>query len=153
MIHGRGNGWEGEVARTHAALRTRDLLTSPFGWNGTIVPCGKLLVKEDFRRFLVAFWRLVADWVISAEYVNRGCETSFCARPSHGLANHLQRREYQPLAHACHVRKETVLDRVVLRTIRRIMGHADFTANAIRQMLQMVFEDMPIGRVAAAAVA
>jgi hypothetical protein len=33
------------------------------------------------------------------------------------------------------------------------MGHADFAAKTIRQVLQMVFEDMAIGRVAAAAIA
>lgn len=129
------------------------LLSSPFGWNGTIVPCGKFLVKGDFRCSLVAFWGFLADGVIAGEYPDRGGQTGFRAGPRHGLAHDLKRREQESLTSACHVWKEAVLDRVVLRTVWRIVGDADFSADAIRQLLQVVFENVPVGGVAAAAIA
>ena len=51
------------------------------------------------------------------------------------------------------MRKATVFDRIVLRAIRRIMSHTNFSVDAIRQLLEMIFEHVPTGRVAAAAIA
>ena len=57
------------------------------------------------------------------------------------------------LAGTCDVRQKAMLDRIEFRFIRRIVGDADFQADAVCQFFQGVFEDIPVGRVAAAAVA
>ena len=49
--------------------------------------------------------------------------------------------------------KEPVLDRVELRTVRRIVGHANLSLNALGQLLQPMFEHVPPRRIAAAAIA
>ena len=46
-----------------------------------------------------------------------------------------------------------MLDGVVLRAIRRVMGHAQFQAEAVRQVFQMIFEDVAVAGVAAATIA
>jgi hypothetical protein len=57
------------------------------------------------------------------------------------------------LARTRHVREETVFDGIVLRTMRRVVSHTDFQADAVGKAFQVILEHVPIGSVAAAAVA
>ena len=50
------------------------------------------------------------------------------------------------------MREETVFDGIVLRTIRRIVSHTDFQADAVGKTFQVILEHVPVGSVAAAAV-
>lgn len=45
-----------------------------------------------------------------------------------------------------------MLDGIVLRTVRRIVGHAKFHAKMVRQLFEMIFENVAIGGVAPAAI-
>ena len=51
------------------------------------------------------------------------------------------------------MREETVFDRIVLGTMRRIVSHTDFQADAAGKAFQVILKHVPIGSVAAAAVA
>lgn len=51
------------------------------------------------------------------------------------------------------MRKEASLDRIVLRAVRRIVGNANRQPDRIAQTLQVVFENILAGRIAAATVA
>ena len=85
--------------------------------------------------------------------MHRRFQALFGARSRHGLAGHFRRGQQQALASLRNVREESMLDGIVLRTVRRVVRHANFQAKAIRQGFQMVFENVASGGVAAAAVA
>ena len=85
--------------------------------------------------------------------MHRRFQALFGARSRHGLAGHFRRGQQQALASLRNVREESMLDGIVLRTLRRVVRHANFQAKAIRQGFQMVFENVASGGVAAAAVA
>ena len=48
--------------------------------------------------------------------------------------------------------KEAMLNRIVLGAVGRIMGDANFDADVIGQCLQVLFEDVVTGTIAAAAI-
>ena len=75
------------------------------------------------------------------------------ARFGHGFAGYFQRGQKQALTSSRHMRKESVLNRIMLRTTGRVVSDADFQADAVRQTFQMVFEHIAVGGVAAAAIA
>jgi len=81
-----------------------------------------------------------------------GLETRFGVRFPHGVACHLQGLQQQSLTRPRDVRKESVLDGIVLGTIRRIVGHAEFQAQVVCQLFEMIFENVAIGGVAPAAI-
>lgn len=81
-----------------------------------------------------------------------GLETRFGMRFSHGVACHLQGCQQQSLTRPRDMRKESVLNGIVLRTIRWIVGHAEFQAQMDRQLFEMILENVAIGSVAPAAI-
>src|SRR4051794_6881917 len=71
----------------------------------------------------------------------------------HVVPDRPQRPEDHPEARPGHMGEEPVLDRVVLRAVRRIVRHPDLEPQPIGQPLQLLLEDVPRGAVAPAAVA
>ena len=65
----------------------------------------------------------------------------------------LDGNEDDSLASPRDVGEKSVLDRIVLGTVGRVVGHADFQTDPIRKFFQAVFENIPVGRIAAAAIA
>jgi hypothetical protein len=57
------------------------------------------------------------------------------------------------LTRACHMRKESVLDRVVLRTPGRIVDHANLHLESVRQFLQVIFEEVATRLIASSSIA
>jgi hypothetical protein len=51
------------------------------------------------------------------------------------------------------MRKETTLNQIILRTIARVVSHANFHTKLVGQLLQIVLEEILLGSVAAATVA
>jgi len=58
-------------------------------------------------------------------------QTLLGAGSCHGLTRYLDRSQQQRLAWPRHVREKAMLDGVVLRTVRRIMGHTNFQTEAM----------------------
>ena len=69
------------------------------------------------------------------------------------LPHNLERAKDQAGPGPRDMRKQTMFDRVVLRAIGRIVGHANRNAERVDQPLQILFEDVMPAIVAAAAVA
>ena len=77
----------------------------------------------------------------------------FRAGPRYGLAGHLKRTQEQALARARHVWEKSMFDGIVLGTIRRIVGDADFQAETCSETLEVVLEYVAVGGVTATAIA
>ena len=54
-------------------LRTRNLLTSLFRRNGTVVPCGEFIVEDDPHGLFVVLRGFLAGRVFAVEQMNRRC--------------------------------------------------------------------------------
>ena len=134
-------------------LRICNFSTSLFQGNGTIVPCGKFLVEDDSHGLFVVLRCFFARFIFSFEEMHGRCQSRGRVRFRHLFQRRLDRVEDDTLAGPCDVGKESVFDGVVLRFVRRVVAHADFQADSIRQFLQAVFEDMAIGGIAPAAIA
>ena len=134
-------------------LRIKNFLTSTIAGNGTIVPDRKFFVEPDGHCFFVFFRIGLASRIIAGEHVHRRSQPFACAGSGHGRAGYFHGLQEQTLACTANVWEKPVLDRIVFRTAGRIVGHADFQADAVHQALQMVFEDVAVGSVAAAPVA
>jgi hypothetical protein len=64
----------------------------------------------------------------------------------------LQGFQQQSLTRARDVRKEPMFDGIVLGTIRWIVGDAKFQAQIVRQLFEVIFENVPVGGIAPAAI-
>ncbi len=75
-------------------------------------------------------------------------------RLHHKLLGDFDGMKHHALAGPRNVRKQSMLDGIVLgAVVGRIMRHADFQSQTIREFLQIFLEDMLIGGVTAAAIA
>ncbi len=70
-------------------------------------------------------------------------------QPDHGF----QSVKQKPLTGAADMREKAAFDRVVFRAVAGIVSHADLDSDVVHQALQILFEKVLVGRVAAAAVA
>lgn len=63
------------VMSTHPTwlLRTCNLLTSLFRRNGTVIPCGELVIEDNLHGLFVVFRSFLAGRVFAAEQMNGGC--------------------------------------------------------------------------------
>ena len=121
--------------------------------HGTVVPCGQVIIKENFHVVLES-GGVFAPYLVHFVHVphchaqagRRLCTCDELLRDVHRVEDH-------PLAGARDVRKHPVFDRIVLGTVWRIVGHADLQPQTIGQPLQVFFEQVVRGAVAAATVA
>src|SRR5436305_7440764 len=127
----------------------------PISWSlreCAVVPLWEVVVKEDFHGALEALRALAAGRVNLVEEAYRHAEAGAGFRPLDELFGDLHGVEDHSLTGPGDVGEHAVLDRVVLGTIRRIVGHAQFQAKSVRQALQVFLEQVLRGAVAAAAV-
>jgi len=71
----------------------------------------------------------------------------------HVVPDGLQCVEDHPATHPGQMREQPVLNRVVLRAVRRVMGHANLDAHPVRQLLEVFLEEIDGRAVAPAAIA
>ena len=121
--------------------------------NGSIVPFGQQVIEYDFQVVLDFIGGIAAGFVESPDHVDRRFQSSTRCRFSHQVDDGFHRVKQHACASATDVRKQTSLNRVVFRAIAGVMGHANFNADGVGQGLQLMFENVPIRRVAAAAIA
>jgi len=96
----------------------------------------------------------VASRLIAASNdVDRGSQSGRSGCATHEIDNGLDCIEKHAAASSPKMGKETSLNRIVLRAVRRIVGHANRQPDRIAQTLQVVFENVLAGRIATAAVA
>ena len=140
------------------SLRAKDLADNNFPklvclWNGTIVPARKDVIEEDTHRFEEIRRTLFARRIDPRQNIHGHLQPLGGLRLFHEVLGDGDRMEHHTLTGPGHMGKEAVLDRVVLRTVGRILRHPDFQAHLIREGLQRLLEHMPIGGVAAPAIA
>ena len=70
----------------------------------------------------------------------------------HEFADDLPTLEDDALTGSGDMGKEAMLNRIVLGAVGRIVGDANFDADVIGQCLQVLFEDVVTGAIAAAAI-
>lgn len=120
---------------------------------GSVVPLGEVIVEKDFHILLESVGVLATGGIDAVQYSDNHLEAATRLRFLHKLSGDLHRMKDDPLARPGNMRKHAVLDRIMLRTIRRVMGHPQFDAQPIRQSLQVFLEQVVRRAVAAAAIA
>ena len=71
---------------------------------------------------------------------------------AHQSDNGFQRVKQHPATGTSNVGKQTTFNRIVFRAIAGVMSHADFKADGVGQRLQVMFENVRVRGVAAAAI-
>jgi hypothetical protein len=110
-------------------------------------------IEDDAHVFKKVGRHLFAFDVDPAEHLGCHLQPSGRFGLCHELPGDLHRVKRHALAGARHMGKQSVLDRVVLGAVRRIVRDADLQPKAIGQALQRLLEHMAIRRVRAAPVA
>ena len=121
--------------------------------DGSIVPFWQQVIEYDFQVAFDFIGGVAAGFVEAADHVDSCFQSSTCCRFSHQVDDRVYRVKQHACASATYVWKQTSLDRVVFRTIAGVMGHANFNPDGVGQELQAMFENVPVCRVAAAAIA
>jgi len=121
--------------------------------DGSIVPFGQEVIEYDFQVALDFIGGIAADLVELPNHVDRCSQSSTRCRFSHQVDDRFHRVKQHACASTTDVRKQTSLDGVVFRAIGRVMGHPNFNSDGVGQDLQVMFENVPVCRVAAAAIA
>ena len=121
--------------------------------DGAVVPLGQEVVEEDFHVLFESLGTLAAGVVDLVENVHGHLQAGAGGGLFHQALDDLDRVEDHALAGAGHMREQAVLDGVVLGTVRRVVGHADFQPQTLSQLLQFLLEHMTAGAVGAAAIA
>src|SRR5438445_4180417 len=96
---------------------------------------------------------LLAKVVCSAQGMREYPQAGRSRGLVHQVANLLQRSEKQSAANAGQMRKQAVVDRVVLRAASRIVRDANRQARPLGHLLQLFFEQQPTATIAPTAVA
>ena len=109
-------------------------------WNGSIVPLGEDVVKGDLHVLLES------RGILPAGFVNLVKDAYFhlqsCGRfgLGHVVLDGLQRLKDHSSTRPGQMREQAVLNRIVLRAVRRVMGHANLDAQLVRQLLEVLLE-------------
>ena len=111
------------------------------------------MIEYDFQVLLHVLRGLASRLIMAANHIDcraqPGARCGFAHQGDHGV----KRVEQQALARSRDMRKETTLNQIVLRTIARVVCHTNFHTNLLSQQLQIMLEEIGVGRVAAATVA
>ena len=103
---------------------------------------GGILPRSPMDRSRSAGRCFLARWVVAGENIDCCPESCVCARFRHLLLHQLQRGEHDPLAGPRYMGKESMLDRIEFGATGRIMSDPDFQIETIRQLLQVVLENL-----------
>src|SRR5208337_2985550 len=133
----------GEVPTPAASAKERDGNNFPISrWlgNSAIVPFGKNFVKDDLHALLESRSILPAGFVYLVEEADFHLQSGGRFGLGHVVLDGLQRVEDHSSTRPGQMREQAVLNRIVLRTVRRVMGHADLDAQPVRQFLEVLLE-------------
>src|SRR5271157_5871496 len=108
--------------------------------NSAIVPFGKNFVKDDLHALLESRSILPAGFVYLVEEADFHLQSGGRFGLGHVVLDGLQRVEDHSSTRPGQMREQAVLNRIVLRTVRRVMGHADLDAQPVRQFLEVLLE-------------
>ena len=108
-------------------------------WCEGIVPFRQEFVKDCGvqNKIFDVFCGVATDFVNSPDNVDRRCQTGVCGCVSHQFDGGIQSVEQQTRAGAADMRKESPFDWIVIRTVTRIVGHADFHADVEMSSIAM----------------
>src|SRR5208337_1492026 len=123
--------------------KERDVNNFPISrWlgNSAIVPFGKNFVKDDLHALLESRSILPAGFVYLVEEAYLHLQSGGRFGFGHVVLDGPQRVEDHSSTRAGQMREQAVLNRIVLRTVRRVMGHADLDAQPVRQFLEVLLE-------------
>ncbi len=127
-------------------------ISCAFG-NGAVVPLGQVIVKDDFHVLFEIGGVFAPGLVHLVQHPHRHPQAGRGLRTFNELPRDVHRVEDHPLAGARDVREHPVFDRIVLGTVRRIVGHTNLQPQPIGQPLEVFLEQVLRGAVAAATVA
>ena len=111
-----------------------------------------MIVKDDFHVVFETGGVFAPGFVHLVQEPYRHAQAGRRLRPFDELSRNVRRMKDHPLAGACDVREHPVFDRVMLGTVRWIVGHPNFQPPPIGQPLQVFLEQILRGAVAAATV-
>jgi hypothetical protein len=149
----------GDVSYGDAPERlTKDLAANNFPksgefGDGAVVPTRKMIIEDDPHRVEEIRRALFSGCVDRSQNVHRHRQAFGRSRLLHELLGDGDRVKHHALAGARDVWKQPMFDGVVFGALRRVMRDADFQFQPICQFFQRFLEHMPVGGIAAAAIA
>ena len=126
-------------------------ISCAFG-HGAVVPLGQVIIKDNFHIVFEIGSVLAPSLVHRVQEPYRHPQTSRGVRPFDELSRNVDRMEDHPLAGPSDVWEHLVFDRVILGTVRRIVGHTNLQPQPIGEPLEVFLEQVLRGAVAAAPI-
>ncbi len=121
--------------------------------DGRVVPSRQDRIKLDRQLLTKRFSGRAFGLIQFFNDVNRRTQARLRGRFSHQSNHRVQAIKQYTFASPGYLRKETSLNRVVLRTVGRIVSDTNIDTQFIGQFLQVLLEDMMTAVVAAPSVA
>ena len=121
--------------------------------NSSIVPLGEKLVEHNLHGLLESRGILPARLVHLVKDAHVDLEALLRFGLRHVVPNGLERVEDHSATRPGQVGEQAVLNRIPLRAVRRVVGHANLDAKPVRQLLKVFFEQIHGRAIAAAAIA
>ena len=121
--------------------------------NSPIVPLGEKLVEHNLHGLLESRGILPARLVHLVKDAHLDLEALLRFGLRHVVPNGLERVEDHSATRPGQVGEQAVLNRIPLRAVRRVVGHANLDAKPVRQLLKVFFEQIHGRAIAAAAIA
>lgn len=116
-------------------------------WRDRIVPLREIFVKDHAHLLFEMSGSFAPRRIHFVENTDVHAQASFCGRGCHEVSEELDTRKNHPLTRTGQVRKQAVLNRIVLGGVGRIVRDPDFDAQGLRQLLQVLFEQIGVGAV------
>ena len=104
-------------------------------WDGSIVPFGEEIVKDDGHRVFEVGSHFASGLIDLVEYIDGYSQTGLGVGVGDELADDLNAFEDNALTSPGNVGKEAMFNGIVFGAIGRIMSNADFNANVIDKCL------------------
>jgi hypothetical protein len=120
---------------------------------GSVVPLREVVVEGDLHGGFVVGGVLATGFIDLVEEAHGHFQAGGGFGTLDELLGDLDAVEDHALARAGDVREDAMFDRVVFRAVGRVVRDADLDADAVRQSLQILFEQILRRAVAASAVA
>jgi len=121
-------------------------------WDGSIVPLGQEIIKDDPHIFHGIGSYLAASLIDFVNDMNESGQAGAGVGFFHQFFDQFKRCKNHALAGTGDMGEEAVFDGVVLGTIGWVMGDADFDPQFIGESLEISLEEMMTGTVTAATV-
>src|ERR1700678_4047498 len=109
-------------------------------WNSPIVPFGENFVEDDLHVLFESRGIFPASFVDLVEDAYFHLQSRGRFGLGHVVLDGLQCLEDHASTRTGQMRKQAVLNRIVLRAVRRVMGHANLDAQFVRQFLEVLLK-------------